>query len=112
WKTWGTRTYPVEYTYDPQGRMGTMTTWQDFSGDSGKATTTWTYHSDSGLLESKEDEDGKSVFYTYDSLGRLTSREWARGSNLITEYTYNTAGDLASVVYWDSTPNLAFQYDR
>ena len=30
-----TRTYPVEYTYDAQGRMRTMKTWQDFGNCSG-----------------------------------------------------------------------------
>ena len=28
-KTSGSRTYPVEYTYDSQGRMKTMKTWKD-----------------------------------------------------------------------------------
>ena len=31
-RTSGSRTYPVEYTYDPQGRMKTMKTWKDFAG--------------------------------------------------------------------------------
>ena len=30
-KTYGSRTYPVEYTYDPQGRIKTMKTWQNFT---------------------------------------------------------------------------------
>ncbi|MCC5846267.1 MAG: RHS repeat protein, partial [Verrucomicrobia bacterium] len=29
-KTWGSQTNPVEYTYDDQGRMLTLTTWKDF----------------------------------------------------------------------------------
>jgi hypothetical protein len=40
-KAYGSRTYPVEYTYDTQGRMKTMKTWQDFAGNSDIATTTW-----------------------------------------------------------------------
>jgi hypothetical protein len=43
-KTSGSRTYPVEYTYHSQGRMKTMKTWKNFSGNSGAATTTWNYH--------------------------------------------------------------------
>jgi uncharacterized protein RhaS with RHS repeats len=38
--TWGSRTCPVEYTYDFAGRMKTLKTWQDFAGNSGTATTT------------------------------------------------------------------------
>lgn len=30
-RTWGSRTYPSEYTYDPQGRVKTLTTWHNFS---------------------------------------------------------------------------------
>ena len=39
-KTYGSRTYPVEYTYDAQGRMKTMTTWSN-SPPAGAATTAW-----------------------------------------------------------------------
>ena len=40
-QTYGSRTYPVEYTYDAQGRMKTMTTWQNFASRAGAATTAW-----------------------------------------------------------------------
>lgn len=39
-KTYGSRTYPVAYTYDYAGRMKTMTTWQNYASSSGAATTT------------------------------------------------------------------------
>lgn len=42
-KTYGSRTYPVSYTYDYAGRMKTMTTWQNFAANSGTAVTTWNY---------------------------------------------------------------------
>src|SRR5271157_1306461 len=42
--------------------------------------------------------------------GRLASRTWARGTN--TAYSYNTAGDLATVSYSDSTPGVTNNYDR
>ncbi|HEX7470401.1 MAG TPA: hypothetical protein VF437_06690 [Verrucomicrobiae bacterium] len=38
-KTYGSRTYPVEYTYDAQGRMKTQKTWQDYSGNSEMTAT-------------------------------------------------------------------------
>jgi hypothetical protein len=44
-KTSGSRTYPVKYTHDAQGRMKTMKTWQNFAGPSGAAITTWYYMS-------------------------------------------------------------------
>jgi YD repeat-containing protein len=43
YQTSGSRTYPVRYTYDPQGRVKTMTTWTSFSGNAGTALTTWNY---------------------------------------------------------------------
>ncbi|MBI2927424.1 MAG: hypothetical protein HYY24_17140 [Verrucomicrobia bacterium] len=53
-KTSGSRTYPVEYTCDPQGRMKTMKTWQNFAGGSGTAITTWNYDAYRGWLNSKD----------------------------------------------------------
>jgi hypothetical protein len=47
-KTWGSRTYPVEYTYDSAGRKKTMTTWQDAASRSGAAVTTWNYNPQRG----------------------------------------------------------------
>ena len=47
-KTSGSRTYPVEYAYDPQGRMRTMTTWQQFATLGGPAVTTWNYDATRG----------------------------------------------------------------
>ena len=51
-KTFGTRTYLVEYTYDFQGRMLTMKTWQDSSSSTTpkNAITRWSYSSDRGFL--------------------------------------------------------------
>jgi RHS repeat-associated protein len=109
-KTWGARTYPVEYTYDAQGRRQTLTTWQDFSGDSGQAVTTWNYHPQRGWLTSKLYNDGKGTAYTYTPAGKLLTRTWARG--LTTTYAYDNAGQLTSVDYSDTIPDLAYTYDR
>ena len=51
--TYGSRTYPVGYTYDAQGRIQTMTTWQNYSAGSGAATTTWNYDQYRGWLASR-----------------------------------------------------------
>jgi hypothetical protein len=42
----------TSYTYYAQGRMETITTWQNYQSDS--AVTTWTYESDTGRLGSKD----------------------------------------------------------
>ncbi len=126
-KTWGTRTYPVEYTYDDQGRMKTMVTWQNFGSSSGAATTTWNYHSTRGWLESKV-YHGQSVGteYTYSNSGRLKTRKWARngtgGNRILTTYHYgfddtvtnDQHGDLAAVIYSNDaeTQPLRYNYDR
>jgi len=100
----------VEYGYDYAGRMKTMKTWKNFAAASGAATTTWNYHTKRGGLISKKFPDNNSVLYTNTPGGRLTSRTWARG--IVTTYGYNPAGDLASVDYSDSTPDVSYTYDR
>ena len=111
-KTYGTRTYPVEYTYDAQGRMATMKTWQDFVGNSGTATTTWYYNQYRGWLEKKvyQGETDTTLDYEYLASGRLWKRHWERGVDTI--YSYNNAGDLSGVDYTDSTTDVSYAYDR
>ena len=108
-KVSGSQTYPSETKSDAFGQMLSLTTWQDFAGNSGAATTTWTYDPSSGLLSRKQYADGKGTGYTYDSSGRLLTRTWARG--ITTNYSYSPAGDLVGVVYSDGTPGVSFSYD-
>ncbi len=108
-KTYGSRAYPVEYTFDAQGRMKTMTSWQDFSGDSGTATTTWHYDTQRGWLTNKSYADGLGATYTNTPAGRLKWRQWARG--VTTTYGYSPEGELAAVNYSDSTPDITYGYD-
>ncbi len=100
-KTYGSRTYPVQYTYDSQGRLQTMTTWQDFGGGTGAAVTTWNYEPNHGWLSSVKFNDNNGPTYQYYPSGRLQTRTWKRG--LTATYAYNTSGDLASVNYSDGT---------
>jgi YD repeat-containing protein len=110
-KTYGARTYPVEYTYDPQGRMKTMKTWKNFAGNSGAATTTWNYDTNRAFLLSKVYDDGRGTTNQYTAAGRLRTRSWARG--ITTTYTTNSAGDIANITYSDgATPNVTNTFDR
>jgi RHS repeat-associated protein len=110
-KTYGSRTYPVEYTYDAQGRLKTLTTWTNFASAQGAATTTWNYDAQRGWLTNKVYADGKGPSYTYTDAGRVQTRTWARG--LTTTYGCNHAGDLATIVYSDGvTANVTNTYDR
>lgn len=113
--TYGSRTYPVAYTYDYAGRMKTMTTWTNFASSSGAAVTTWNYDGYRGFLTNKAYADGKGPSYTYTAAGRLQTRVWARlvgGQPLATTYGYDGAGNLATVSYSDSTPALGYAVDR
>jgi RHS repeat-associated protein len=109
-RSWGSRTYPVEYTYDAQGRMKTLTTWQNFAADTGKSVTTWNYNAQRGWLDNKRYADSTGPGYTYKPSGRLFTRTWARGVS--TTYGYNNAGDVSGLTYSDTTTNVTFGYDR
>jgi RHS repeat-associated protein len=138
--TYGSRTYPVSYTYDAQGRMLTMTTWQGFSSggsSTGAAITTWNYDPYRGWLASKDYPDKTTGLpptqagtagpqYQYTPGGRLSTRTWHRlgadnQSGIVTSYTYGfTAngyghGDLVGVSYDNDpagTAPLSYAYDR
>jgi RHS repeat-associated protein len=110
-KTYGSRQFPVEFTYDSQGRTNTLKTWQNFGSSSGAAITTWNYDTQRGFLNSKRDQSNQGETYTYTSAGRLKTRASARG--ITSTNTYNFAGGLATVTYSDAaTPKLTFDYDR
>ena len=113
-ETFGSRTYPVAYTYDA-GRMKTMTTWTNFAASAGAAVTTWNYDGYRGFLANKAYADGKGPSYTYTAAGRLAA-PWARmvgGQPLVTTYGYDAAGDLQTVAYSDgTTPNVTNTFDR
>jgi RHS repeat-associated protein len=107
----GSRTYPVGYSYDPQGRMKTMTNWSNFSSLSGARVTTWNYDAYRGFLSSKTyDGNAAGPSYTYTGAGRLASRLWARGVS--TAYLYGSGGDLTNVVYSGLAPGVTNVYDR
>jgi RHS repeat-associated protein len=101
-KQYGAQTYPVEYTYDTQGRIKTL--------HAGTGTTTWNYDSERGWLNEKLYDDANGPSYTYTSTGRLQTRRWARG--VTSTYGYDNAGELSGVTYSDSTPTVTYIRDR
>jgi RHS repeat-associated protein len=129
--SWGA-TYPVAYEYDSFGRMTAMATTRDNdlncnflallpagvhlsqvshpSYPAALDTTRWFYDEATGLLTNKVYADGKGTAYTYTSDGQLASRIWARG--VTTAYAYDLSGSLTNIDYSDSTPDVAFIYDR
>jgi YD repeat-containing protein len=54
--------------------------------------------------------DNKGPTYTYTPDGKLARRTWARG--VTTDYGYTIAGELASVNYSDSTPDVTYTHDH
>ncbi|MCX6970735.1 MAG: RHS repeat-associated core domain-containing protein [Verrucomicrobia bacterium] len=98
----GTASYPTSFTYDPQGRMTTMTT--------ATGTTTWVYDPVTGRLERKKDATQKPTIYTHTLAGRLDTRLWARG--ILTDFGYDDAGRLSTIDYSDATPDVGILYDQ
>jgi hypothetical protein len=99
-RTSGSRTYPVQYTYDAQGRMRTMKTWQNFGGNSGTATTRWNYHPQL-LTEihgggSLAVLNGLPMTWTYDSSLRRDVVTAKNGTTRLqaADYDFDTAGRL------------------
>jgi YD repeat-containing protein len=114
-RTYGAREFPVEYSYDYAGRVQTMTTWRNYPSQ--PAVTTWNYSSTRGWLDNKRYPDAGSGSlgpdYLYSAAGKLRERTWARGNpRLKTTYAYNIAGDLETIDYADSTPDVAYGYNR
>lgn len=124
---WGDGAYPVEYVYDSFGQRTEMHTFRAGSGWSSVTwpvgttgtpdVTEWVYHDASGLLQLKRDAANNGPTYTYDALGRLAVRTWARtsgsGTAISAEYSYDPrTGELAAIDYSDVTPDVTFAADR
>jgi YD repeat-containing protein len=97
-KSWGGRAYRVEYTYDSQGRLKTMKTWQNFAGDALTATTRWNYDHYRGWLISREYPNGSYWVYTYDELGKVVSgrRYWTDGTEVVGQQLEDAFDDIGN----------------
>ncbi len=115
-ETYGSRTYPVAYSYDYAGRMLTMTNWSNFSGGGGARVTTWHYEPYQGFLTNKAYADGTGPAYAYTPAGGRARRAWVRtdagGDPIVTSYAYDPAGSPTNIVYTDATPGVTNAYDR
>ena len=120
-RNWGDTSYPVEYVYNSYGEKTELRTYRGGGGwaaatwpgaaASTADVTTWVYHTPTGLLDQKKDAANKAVIYSYDTLGRLLTRTWARGG--ATTYGYDpNSGELTGLTYPVGTPNVTFSYDR
>jgi RHS repeat-associated protein len=118
---WGDATYPLEYVYDAYGQQTELHT---FRGGQNWGASVWPasmmgtadvtkliFQESTGLLTQKQDPALKGSAYTYDELGRLKTRVWARGIACTYDYDANT-GQLSTITYSDGTPSVTFTYDR
>lgn len=105
--TGGNAAYPLSYTYDDFGDRETL-----ISYGTQTAITTWVNDPPTGLLlEKKYHGQTNGVKYTYFGDGRMASRTWRRG--IRTDYGYNSFGDMDSIFYPDSTPDVSLSnFDR
>lgn len=120
-QSWGDATYPLEYAYDSYGQRTELHTFrggQNWAASAWPPSTTgtadvtkWIYQESTGLLTQKQDAALKGPTYTYDELGRVKTRVWARGITCTYGYDANT-GELLTINYTDSTPDVSFSYDR
>ncbi len=120
-QTWGDATYPLEYVYDAYGQrteLHTFRSGQNWSASVWPTLTTgtadvtkWIYQESTGLVTQKQDGALKGSIYTYDELGRIKTRVWARGITCTYNYDANT-GELRTITYSDSTPTVSYAYDR
>ena len=122
--TWGA-TYPVAYEYDSAGRMIAMYTYRGTNAiasysdivslKSEMDRTQWLYDQATGLITNKLYADGKGPSYSYNALGQLSARTWARlgstGQQLLTSYAYDNFGSLTNTAYSDDTPSVSFIFN-
>jgi YD repeat-containing protein len=93
---------PITFTYDPRGRLSTMT-----QGTGGTArTSTFTYNPQ-GFLGSLTDALSRTVSFTYDPAGRVTVQTLP--DLRVIQTTYDANGNVGSITP-PSRPAHAFGY--
>lgn len=119
---WGNNTSPVEYEYDDLGRLRYQRTYRDaatnwdtptWPGGGASDTTEFTYHPGSFQIHKRIDAASEETVLTYDQRGRLMTRLTPQGGGITTIYQYDAKTDeLLEVDYSDSTPDLAYTWNR
>ncbi|MEZ5276502.1 MAG: RHS repeat-associated core domain-containing protein [Opitutaceae bacterium] len=88
----------------------------DFSNSAKGDPTTWAYDSWTGLMSAKTDAAAESVTYTYNPRGQLSVRTLARGGTATHTYfdtTPTLTGELKKVDYSGTiTPDVEYTYNR
>ena len=126
--TWGDVPNPVKVKYDDMGRRVEMHTykagtWTGSARPSGFNSpgdkTTWSWHGETGLLNSKTDAAGQIQRFNYNDRGQIKQRTDAK--SVATDYTYfDTAadgrmnkftGELKKIDYATGT-DVEFTYTR
>ena len=101
--------YPVRYTYDPQGRRTSLTTFRTTGAVALVATegdtTTWAYDPATGNCLSKTYADGSTIAYTYTPDNLLLRTTYASGK--WKENVYGAQRRLCGVVY--SSPDMDYE---
>ncbi|HCN28430.1 MAG TPA: hypothetical protein DIT64_06600 [Verrucomicrobiales bacterium] len=109
----GSGSYPIRYVYDPFGQLTELSTYRNGPGGPPDRTT-WSYDPHTGWPTGRKDAAQRetrltyATAYPYQIVTRLAPRD-----GLSTAYRHRLdTGELASVDYSDSTPDLAFTYTR
>jgi RHS repeat-associated protein len=92
----------TQYKYDKIGNVSETT----FSRAGKTNTTTYTY--DKVYNPTSIKDNAGEIKYTYDNMGRVTSRTDIFGNKL--QYSYNTVGKLSTLVYPDAK-EVQYEYD-
>ena len=116
---WGTAIQPACFEYDDADNMVAMSTFRagaetiisDPSNRTDNDTTTWSFHTTTGLELCKTYADNTSVTKTYDAYNRLATETDARG-NVKTHAYEHARGLLLSTSYSDGTTSRQFGYNH
>lgn len=116
---YGTGTQPACCEYDEGGNLCRLTTFRvpggtistDPTGRTDGATTAWAYAWQESLLLSTTYPDNTTTALGYGAMNRLTTV--TNGRDTTSARTYNEAtGELLSLIYEDSTPNVGYAYNH
>ncbi|WP_334319251.1 RHS repeat-associated core domain-containing protein [Termitidicoccus mucosus] len=112
-RVWGDLPYPARFEYDNYGQRIAQYTFRAATNDAatGGGRTSFAYDPATGVMLSKTDAKNKSVTYTYNSLGQVASRTWARGVTTFYSYDDYFGSALSSVGYDDGTPGFSISRD-